>query len=124
MTVLAEARTTLATALAAEVTPQVFAFVPPVPRPPCIIVAPSTPWALPGQLGPDALEVRLKVLVVVSPRTVEAATEEAETLVDEVLQAIPAGYSLIQIAPPQLNDTGAQGFVVTTEISLSVRMKG
>jgi len=68
-------------------------------------------------------QVRLRVLIVVSPRTVDAAVTEAETLLDDVLAAIPDAYTVEYVGPPLITDTGPQGSVVTTEVSVTVHMK-
>jgi len=65
----------------------------------------------------------LKVLVVISPRTATSATLDSENAVDVVLSNLPAAYQLVAVGPPQLTDTGGQGTVTTTEITLRVAMK-
>ena len=123
MPLITEARTDLADALA-SVGPTVHAVPPAVPTPPCLVIAPDTPFADVRRLGSKLnMLVRFRVLIVVSPRTVDAAMTETETLIDDVLAAIPNTYSVQEIGPPVITDTGPQGAVVTTEISVAVNMK-
>jgi len=63
------------------------------------------------------------VLVVISPRNNEAATVDIEDAVDTVLSLIPSTMNVEQVNPPQLNDVGAQGTVLTTEINVSAHWK-
>jgi hypothetical protein len=103
---------------------KVYTTVPAVPKPPCIVVIPDSPWIQPTRLGSNLnYRVRWKVLVVISPRNNEAATLDVEEAVDLVLGLIPSGYVAELVSPPQLADTGAQGTVYTTEISVTVQMQ-
>jgi len=103
---------------------KVYTTVPAVPKPPCIVVIPDSPWIQPTRLGSNLnYRVRWKVLVVISPRNNEAATLDVEEAVDLVLGLVPSGYVAELVSPPQLADTGAQGTVYTTEISVTVQMQ-
>jgi hypothetical protein len=103
---------------------KVYTTVPAVPKPPCIVVIPDSPWIQPTRLGSNLnYRVRWKVLVVISPRNNEAATLDIEDAVDLILGLIPSGYVAELVSPPQLADTGAQGTVYTTEISVTVQMQ-
>jgi hypothetical protein len=57
------------------------------------------------------------------PRNNEAATLDIEDAVDLILGLIPSGYVAELVSPPQIADTGAQGSVYTTEISVTVQMQ-
>ncbi len=103
---------------------KVYTTVPAVPKPPCIVVIPDSPWIQPTRLGSNLnYRVRWKVLVVISPRNNEAATLDIEDAVDLILGLMPSGYVAELVSPPQLADTGAQGTVYTTEISVTVQMQ-
>jgi hypothetical protein len=118
-----EAREELVTAFSGQGL-KVYTTVPAVPKPPCIVVIPDSPWIQPTRLGSNLnYRVRWKVLVVISPRNNEAATLDIEDAVDLVLGLIPSGYVAELVSPPQLADTGAQGSVYTTEISVTVQMQ-
>ena len=118
-----EAREELVTAFTGQGL-KVYTTVPAVPKPPCIVVIPDSPWIQPTRLGSNLnYRVRWKVLVVISPRNNEAATLDIEDAVDLVLGLIPSGYVAELVSPPQLADTGAQGSVYTTEISVTVQMQ-
>lgn len=97
---------------------------PPVPIPPCLVVVPDTPWMIPNRLG-SALnyELRYRVLVVSDARVNASAMADAEAAVEDVLDALTGKFAVTQVGPPQLTDTGAQGVVQTTEISLTAQVK-
>ena len=118
-----EAREELVTAFTGQGL-KVYTTVPAVPKPPCIVVIPDSPWIQPTRLGSNLnYRVRWKVLVVISPRNNEAATLDIEDAVDLILGLIPSGYVAELVSPPQIADTGAQGSVYTTEISVTVQMQ-
>jgi hypothetical protein len=118
-----EAREELVTAFTGQGL-KVYTTVPAVPKPPCIVVIPDSPWIQPTRLGSNLnYRVRWKVLIVISPRNNEAATLDIEDAVDLILGLIPSGYVAELVSPPQLADTGAQGTVYTTEISVTVQMQ-
>jgi hypothetical protein len=103
---------------------KVYTTVPAVPKPPCIVVVPDSPWIQPTRLGSNLnYRVRWKVLVVISPRNNDAATLDIEDAVDLILGLVPSGYVADLVGPPQLADTGAQGTVYTTEINVSAQMQ-
>jgi hypothetical protein len=103
---------------------KVYTTVPAVPKPPCVVIIPDSPWIQPTRLGSNLnYRVRWKVLVVISPRNNEAATLDVENAVDLILGLVPSGYVAELVSPPQLADTGAQGTVYTTEISVTVQMQ-
>ena len=118
-----EARTTLTTALEATGL-RVYTTVPAVPKPPAIVVVPDTPWVRPNRVGSNLnYEVRWRILVVIKPRKNSAELLDAENAVDTILALIPSGFEVVQVGPPQLTDTGAQGTVITTEIAVQAQMK-
>ena len=103
---------------------KIYTTVPAVPMPPCVVIVPDSPWIQPTRLGSNLnYRVRWKVLVVISPRNNEAATLDIEDAVDLILGLIPSGYVAELVSPPQIADTGAQGSVYTTEISVTVQMQ-
>ena len=103
---------------------RVYDVAPAVPAPPCIVVIPDQPWINVDRIGSNlSYECRWRLLVVVSPRKNSAAQVDAEDAVDAVLGALSSPFLVTTVGSPQLTDTGAQGTVITTEISVSVRMK-
>ena len=98
---------------------KVYNTAPPVPKPPCVVCIPDSPWIRPNRVGSFLnYEVRWRLLVVVSPRTNEAAQLDTETAVDRILAAVPDGYQVTGVGAPALTDIGAQGTVTTTEIQI------
>lgn len=123
MALSTEARQALVSALEGNGI-RVYDSVPAVPKPPAIVITPDAPWIVPERLGtPLNYQVRWRVLVVISPRNNDAATVDIEDAVDTVLGLIPSTMNVEQVNPPQLNDVGAQGTVLTTEINVSAHWK-
>lgn len=103
---------------------RVYETVPAVPKPPAIVITPDAPWIIPDRIGSFLnYRVRWRVLVVISPRNNEAATLDVEDAVDTLLGLVPSGFTVDQVNNPQLNDVGAQGTVLTTEIQISTHWK-
>jgi len=103
---------------------RVYETVPAVPKPPCVVITPDAPWIIPERIGtPLNYRIRWRVLVVISPRNNEAATVDIEEAVDTLLALVPSTFNVEQVNPPQLNDVGAQGTVLTTEINISAHWK-
>lgn len=103
---------------------RVYDTVPAVPKPPAIVVTPDSPWIVPERVGsPLNYRIRWRVLIVISPRSNEAATIDTEDAVDTVLALIPATFNVEQVNPPQLQDIGAQGTVISTEVNVSAHWK-
>lgn len=103
---------------------RVYDTVPAVPKPPAVVITPDSPWIVPERVGSFLnYRVRWRVLVVISPRNNEAATVDIEDAVDTLLGLVPSGFNVEQVNPPQLNDVGAQGTVLTTEINISAHWK-
>lgn len=118
-----EARQDLVAALSGIGMP-VLAYVPPVPKPPCVVVLPDSPWMTQAAMHHTAVEVNFRLLVVISPRTAQSATLDSENAVAAVLEDLPQGFTMLSVGPPTLTDIGPQGTVATTEINLRVTMKG
>lgn len=97
---------------------------PPTPVPTCLVIVPDDPWVQLDRIGsPLQYTVGLKVLVVADARTNAQGLLDSEDAVDAVLDAVAGNFQTVRVGPPQLTDIGAQGAVLTTEISLAVRMK-
>jgi hypothetical protein len=123
MALSTEARTALIAALEGNGY-RVYDTMPAVPKPPSIVIIPDSPWIIPERIGSTLnYRVRWRVLVVISPRSNEAATTDIEAATDVVLANIPATMNVEQVNAPQLQDTGAQGTVLTTEINVSAHWK-
>lgn len=102
----------------------VHAVPPPVPIPPCLVVVPDSPWMVPNRIGSARnYQLRYRVLVVSDARVNTSAMADAEAAVDAILDALTGKFAVTQVGPPQLTDTGAQGVVQTTEITLTAQVK-
>jgi len=118
-----ESREALATALAG-LGYKVYGIAPAVPAPPCVVILPDSPWCIPSRIGSNLnYLVRWRVMVVISPRNNTAAQNDIETAVDTILGAIPSPYAVESVGQPTLTTVGAQGTVITTELTVSVQMK-
>jgi hypothetical protein len=103
---------------------RVYDTVPAVPKPPAIVVSPDSPWIRPNRIGSNLnYECRWKILIVISPRQNAAATLDTENAVDTILGLIPTSFQCQGVNAPQLQDIGAQGTILTTEINVSASMK-
>lgn len=103
---------------------RVYDTVPAVPKPPAVVIVPDAPWIVPERIGsPLNYRVRWRVLIVISPRSNDAATTDIEDAVDTLLALVPSTFNVEQVNPPQLSDVGAQGTVLTTEINISAHWK-
>lgn len=103
---------------------KVYDTVPNIPSPPAIVIVPDSPWILPGRLGSNLnYECRWRILIVIKKRQNAAETLDTENAVDTILNLIPTSYQVTAVNAPQLNDIGAQGTVITTEIDVSIHMK-
>lgn len=103
---------------------RVYDTVPNIPTPPAIVVIPDSPWLVPGRLGSNLnYEARWRVLIVIKKRQNAAETLDTENAVDVILGLIPDTFLVTAVNGPQLNDLGAQGTVITTEINVSIQMK-
>jgi hypothetical protein len=103
---------------------KVYDTVPNIPTPPAIVIVPDSPWILPGRLGSNLnYECRWRILIVIKKRQNAAETLDTENAVDTILNLIPISYQVTAVNAPQLNDIGAQGTVITTEIDVSIHMK-
>ena len=118
-----ESRELLLTAFAGQGF-NVYDTVPNVPTPPALVVKPDSPWIVPGRLGSNLnYEARWTILVVIKKRQNAAETLDTENAVDTVLSLIPNTFVVTAVNAPQLQDTGAQGIVITTEINVTIQMK-
>ena len=62
-------------------------------------------------------------MIVVNPRKNSAAQLDAEDAIDVILGALPNYVAVTSIGPPVLMDVGAQGSIITVEISVTASMK-
>lgn len=118
-----EARTIITTALANSGW-LVYDVAPEIPKPPCVVITPDSPWLRIDRIGSNLhYEVRLRILVVVNNKRNQAQQTAIEDGVDTILAALPPEVRAEIVGPPSLTDIGAQGTVTTAEINVSVRMK-
>jgi hypothetical protein len=117
-----EARGIIATALA-NTGYLVYDVSPEIPKPPCVVITPDSPWIRIDRIGSNLnYQVRLRILVVVANKRNNAQQNAIESAVDTILAALPATVRPDIVGPPSLTDIGAQGTVTTAEINVSVHM--
>ena len=103
---------------------RVYDTVPNIPTPPAIVIVPDSPWIRPGRIGSTLnYEARWRILIVIKKRQNAAETLDTENAVDKILSLIPSTFQVTAVNAPQLNDIGAQGTVITTEIKVQIQMK-
>ena len=103
---------------------RVYDTVPNIPTPPAIVIVPDSPWIRPGRIGSTLnYEARWRILIVIKKRQNAAETLDTENAVDKILSLIPSTFQVTAVNAPQLNDIGAQGTVITTEINVQIQMK-
>ena len=103
---------------------KVYTSTPAVPIPPSIVIMADSPWVIPERLGRLSYRTQWRLMVVVNPRKNSAAQLDAEDALDVILPALPNYVVVTSIGPPTLMDVGAQGSVITVEISVTASMKG
>lgn len=117
-----EARTAIATAVTG-LGYKVYATTPAIPIPPSIVIMADSPWVVPERLGRLSYRTQWRLVVVVNPRKNSAAQLDAEDAVDDILKALPSYVAVVDVGPPSLVDTGAQGSVITVDIRVQASMK-
>lgn len=103
---------------------RVYDTVPNIPAPPAIVIVPDSPWIVPGRIGSTLnYEARWRILIVIKKRQNAAETLDTENAIDTILSLVPNSFQVTGVNAPQLNDIGAQGTVITTEINVTIHMK-
>ena len=120
MSLLTEARQTVTDALTANDIPAVMT-TPAVLIPPVVIVEPTDPWIVNWTL--QSVQVSLGLSVVVNVSDQATALANLESLVDDVLAALPGGSLLEGVAVPQYDDTGSQGQILRSTITIQLAVR-
>ena len=120
MSLLTEARQTVTDALIANDIPAVMS-TPAVLIPPVMIVEPTDPWIVNWTL--QSVQVSLGLSVVVNVSDQSTALANLETLVDDVMAALPGGSLLEGVAVPQYDDTGSQGQILRSTITIQLAVR-
>jgi len=104
---------------------KIYDTVPATPITPSVVCVPVSPWIRPSRLGSNLnYEVRWRILVNINARVNESATKSTEDAIDALLVELPNTVLVDVINAPQLLSLGAQGTVLSTEINVSMQMKG
>jgi hypothetical protein len=104
---------------------KIYDTVPATPITPSVVCVPDSPWIRPSRLGSNLnYEVRWRILVNINARVNESATKSTEDAIDALLVELPNTVLVDVINAPQLLSLGAQGTVLSTEINVSMQMKG
>ena len=102
---------------------KVYTSTPSVPIAQSIVIMADSPWVVPERLGRLSYRTQWRLLVVLNPRNNSAAQLDAEDAIEVILPALPTWVSVTSIGQPMLMDVGAQGSILTVEISLTASMK-
>lgn len=91
---------------------------------PAVIVIADDPYVIIDRLGPAlAYTVAARIMVITPSRDNAAGLAANETLIDDVLAALPDGVMATRISAPLLDDMGAQGTAYVTEIQITAHVK-
>ena len=124
MSLATESRETIIAALTGHGY-KIYDTVPATPITPSVVCVPVSPWIRPSRLGSNLnYEVRWRILVNINARVNESATKSTEDAIDALLVELPNTVLVDVINAPQLLSLGAQGTVLSTEINVSMQMKG
>jgi hypothetical protein len=100
---------------------KVYDTVPATPITPSVVCVPDSPWIRPNRLGSNLnYEIKWRILININARVNESATKATEDAIDTLLVALPDTVLVEVINAPQLLSLGAQGTVMSTEISVSM----
>lgn len=122
MALTTDARTEIAAALLAAGLPA-FPYIPETVSLPAVMVVPGDPYITLDRIGPT-LEylARFRVFVVVQALDTAAALAANEALLDATITALPVGVSANRVSPPLLDDMGAQGAAMVSEIEVTAHV--
>jgi hypothetical protein len=92
---------------------------------PCVVVYPSDPYLEPNRLGHDTLRAAgfFTLAVAVQALDNEAGLSACEALIEDTLMALPSGVQVTRVSRPGLDDTGAQGSVYVSEITITAQLE-
>jgi hypothetical protein len=120
MTQVTDAREDLVNALDTALSVKVHGTPPPAPVPPCAVVSCGDPWMAPTRLGALQVKVTWRILAVV--RDDAAHVPALESLIEAIIGALPAGYTVETVGPPSSLDTGAQGTVMAAGVTVTAQL--
>lgn len=120
MSLLTDARQTIVDALVSNDVPAVMN-TPAVLIPPVVVVEPTDPWVVNWTL--QSVQVSLGLSAVVNVSDQMTALANLESLVDDVLAALPGGALMEGVAVPQYDDTGSQGQVLRSTITIQIAVR-
>ena len=127
MSLAIDAADELAGILAAALEVPVHATVPPVPVPPCVIVADGDAgdeWVTVERIGgPLSYRVGLRVWLVASAIDSTAARVTLGDLLDQVLTALPAAATVGPVKSIAPVDLGAQGVAYSTAVPVTLAVR-
>ena len=120
MSLLTDARQTIVDALIDNDVPAVMN-TPAVLIPPAVVVEPTDPWIVAWTL--QSVQVSLGLSAVVNVSDQMTALANLESLVDDVLAALPGGALMEGVAVPSYEDTGSQGQVLRSTITIQIAVR-
>lgn len=118
-----DGRTAVVDALTAAGIP-CYGYTPGTVVPPVVLVEPGDPWMTVNRLGPELhAQLQLDAAAVVQLVDPELAVEQLEQLVEDVIGALPAGVSVLEVSQPIVENTGAQGSQLRSTLTLTAQVK-
>lgn len=87
-----------------------------------MVITPGDPWMEPATIGGRLRNrVSLRLEIVVQARNDQLPA--LETLIEQVLVAIPDAYTVGTVSAPRTLSTGPQGAVSAAEVTVSAHVK-
>jgi len=124
MALTTEARDEIATALTAA---GILAFksAPATVTMPSVIVVPAEPYLVVNRIGHGLSYMAAWDLTCIAQALDnESGLANVETLLDNVLAALPDGMAVTRVSRPMLDDFGAQGSGYVSQISVTAQLRG
>jgi hypothetical protein len=90
---------------------------------PSVVITPDSPYIYPNRVGKHLayqVNLSLKCSAMAADNAIGLATVEA--LIDDILKALPASVNVTAVNAPSTDDLGAQGNVITADISITAQV--
>lgn len=119
MSIASTVRANLASAFS-SLSANVYSYVPETVNPPAIIIVPNSPYMEPNLINDSAIKVKLNFAITVGVAYLSnpASLDNLETLILDVLAAMPANYVVGDIERPTVTQVGASTLLVS-DINIS-----
>lgn len=97
----------------------VYDYTPPTVSVPCVFVFPSNPYVTFETIGTGRATIRLELTIAVAMNDNQAALNQIESLMIDVVNAMPAGVRFDSFDRPQVSQYGVQN-LLTAQMTVEV----